>query len=168
MLVKEHELVLKLFSSTVEEDQEFGIQFRAQAEGGDIYSIWEQFPEEETAAVGQEGLKLYLLNQPSSTTIAIPLMVLTVWSKRISSWSFSNSNFTELGSGNVSEDGSSCVPPHWSMAGWTIPQGLGKERRECWRYATSMFVLLFFPMWWLCISHGNSQVMSHKLWLMSV
>lgn len=59
MLVKEHELVLKLFSSSVEEDQrqELGIHFRAQAEGGDIYNTLEQFPEEETAAVGQEGLK---------------------------------------------------------------------------------------------------------------
>lgn len=75
-------------------------------------------------------------------------MALTAWSRsrRIPHDVFSSTHFTELGSGNVAEDGSFWVPSPQSTAWQIIPSGVGKERGTRWRCATFAFVFLFsFP-----------------------
>lgn len=152
------------------QSQDFVTRFRAEAKGGDIYNSPVQLPGG-TAAVGREAVKgiyyqLVLLNLPSSTAFLAPCMALTAWnrSRRIPPDVFSSTHFVELGSGNVSEDGSSWVPPPQSMAWQTILWGLGKERGTCWRCATFAFVFLFsLPC------HDSVCLMgapSDQLWLM--
>lgn len=134
------------------QSQDFVTQFSAEAKGGDVYSSPVQLLGV-MAAVGWEAVKgiyyqLMLLNQPSSTAILAPCMALTAWSRsrRIPHDVFSSTHFTELGSGNVAEDGSFWVPSPQSTAWQIIPSGVGKERGTRWRCATFAFVFLFsFP-----------------------